>query len=115
MNNQRFVPGFGERLKEERHRLGLSQHQLAELAGIKRLAQVQYENGKYTPRYPYFGVIDAAGMDLHYLFYGVRDTPQTLPQAEMRSIERWAAAGSIDTDLSFYSFLELYRTYVPQC
>ena len=27
----------------------------------------------------------------------------------------WAAAGSIDTDLSFHSFLELYRTYVPQC
>ena len=24
--------------------------------------------------------------------------------------ELWAAAGSIDTDLSFHSFLELYRT-----
>ena len=38
--------------------------------------------------------------------------------AEMVLIQqdgKWAAAGSIDTDLSFYSFLELYRTYVPQC
>lgn len=27
----------------------------------------------------------------------------------------WAAAGSVDTDLSFLSFLELYRTDVAQC
>ena len=27
----------------------------------------------------------------------------------------WAAAGSIDTDLSFHCFLELYRTKVAQC
>lgn len=26
----------------------------------------------------------------------------------------WAAAGSVDTDLSFLSFLELYRTHVAQ-
>ena len=29
--------------------------------------------------------------------------------------ESWAAAGSVDTDLSFLSFLELYRTDVAQC
>ena len=29
--------------------------------------------------------------------------------------EKWAAAGSVDTDLSFLSFLELYRTDVAQC
>ena len=28
--------------------------------------------------------------------------------------ENWAAAGSVDTDLSFLSFLELYRTDVPE-
>ena len=28
--------------------------------------------------------------------------------------DRWAAAGSVDTDLSFLSFLELYRTDVAQ-
>lgn len=27
---------------------------------------------------------------------------------------RWAAAGSMDTDLSFLRFLELYRTDVPE-
>jgi len=27
----------------------------------------------------------------------------------------WAAAGSVDTGLSFLSFLELYRTDIPQC
>ena len=27
----------------------------------------------------------------------------------------WAAAGSVDTDLNFLSFLELYRTDVVQC
>jgi len=27
----------------------------------------------------------------------------------------WAAAGWVDTGLSFLSFLELYRTDIPQC
>ena len=29
--------------------------------------------------------------------------------------EDWAAAGSVDTDLSFLSFFKVYRTDVAQC
>ena len=43
------------------------------------------------------------------------------PQADRFCVEnrgqdscKWAAAGFVDTDLSFLSFLELYRTDVPE-
>lgn len=29
-------------------------------------------------------------------------------------MKKWAAAGSIDTDLSFLRLLELYRTEIPE-
>ena len=29
-------------------------------------------------------------------------------------MEEWAAAGSVDTDLSFFSFLELYGTEIAE-
>lgn len=32
-----------------------------------------------------------------------------------REVAEWAAAGSVDTGLSFLSFLELHRTDIPQC
>jgi len=41
--------GFGQRLRDERERLQLSQAALAEVAGIKRLAQSQYEKETSSP------------------------------------------------------------------
>ena len=34
--------------------------------------------------------------------------------AHILAVENWAAAGSVDTGLSFLSFLELYRTDVAE-
>jgi transposase len=36
------------------------------------------------------------------------------PREPVQRYEHWAAAGSMDTDLSFLSFLELYRTDVAE-
>lgn len=72
MSNQNytFAPGFGSRLRAERKRLGLSQEQLAEAAGIKRLAQSQYESESREPRISYLAAIGAAGVDLYFLMFG---------------------------------------------
>jgi hypothetical protein len=47
----------------------------------------------------------------HQLILPATATPRSEPSTREA---QWAAAGSMDTDLSFLSFLELYRTDVPE-
>lgn len=82
-----IVPGFGLRLKEERKRLGLSQSELGQLAGVQRLAQSQYEAETSTPTVRYLCQINAAGVDLSYLLFGVPSNRHTSTSAETRRIE----------------------------
>lgn len=63
--------GFGERLKRERKRLGLSQEAFAKLGGVQRLAQIQYENENTAPTTKYLNLIKIAGADLSYLLLGI--------------------------------------------
>ena len=46
--------------------------------------------------------------------YGARASVQLSAVVLTQPRSGWAAAGSVDTDLSFLSFLELYRTHVAQ-
>lgn len=64
--------GFGERLKEERKRLGLTQAEMADIGGIGRIAQVQYEAEATAPTTRYLSAIGAAGVNLGYLVLGVK-------------------------------------------
>lgn len=63
---------FNERLKEERHRVGLSQEKFAELGGAKRTAQVTYEKGERMPDATYLEGLQQAGVDTNYLITGER-------------------------------------------
>lgn len=90
MSNQKpsFAPGFGSRLRSERKRLGLNQEQLADSAGIKRLAQSQYEAESREPRISYLAAIGAAGVDLYYLLFGRSvDTGALTPEMQI-DVER---------------------------
>ncbi|WP_162961855.1 helix-turn-helix domain-containing protein, partial [Pseudomonas aeruginosa] len=40
---------IGERLKEERQRLGMSQTELAEQCGVSKNTQLAYEKGERSP------------------------------------------------------------------
>lgn len=62
--------GFGHRLREERERLGLSQTALAGVAGIKRLAQSQYEKESSSPSVRYLAAIAPTGINLDYVLFG---------------------------------------------
>lgn len=61
---------FGERLKSERLRLGLSQSEFAVLGGVKQHAQFQYEKGMRRPNSDYLGALADAGVDVYYLLTG---------------------------------------------
>ena len=63
---------IGERLKEERKRLGLNQTQFAGVAGVQISAQTNYETGKRSPDAAYLAALAAAGVDVLYVLTGQR-------------------------------------------
>lgn len=78
MNVKKLQPGFGDRLKKERKRLGLSQAEFAEKVGLKRITQHFYEKGHSHPNYQYFLKISDFGVDLGYLFFDKKADSQGL-------------------------------------
>ncbi|WP_337245218.1 helix-turn-helix transcriptional regulator [Luteimonas sp. gir] len=58
------------RLKEERSRLGFTQQQLADTAGISKKSQTNYELGHREPDASYLASIGEAGADVLYILTG---------------------------------------------
>jgi len=87
MSNHTIAPGFGERLKEERKRLKLSQEVLAEAGGVKRLAQQQYESENSVPNLRYLSAIGGTGISLLYVLFGIRQSDAPLTPEQIDRIE----------------------------
>ncbi|WP_175784262.1 helix-turn-helix domain-containing protein [Burkholderia ambifaria] len=66
---------IGDRLREERVRLGLSQEDFGAIGGVKKLAQGNYEKGMRVPDAAYLAAIAAAGVDVLYVVTGTRAVP----------------------------------------
>ena len=122
--NETFLPGFGDRLREERKRLGLNQDEFAERAGIKRLAQLQYEKEIREPRTSYLAALGAIGVSLGYVLFGKRPSDRGLAPEAVRRIEKrtfdlideYAAAqcnGVLSSDERFVLF-EVMRAHCIQ-
>lgn len=63
---------FCERLREERKRLKLNQKEFCDISGVGQAVQSNYENGKRKPDSDYLTAIANAGVDISYLFTGIR-------------------------------------------
>ncbi|MBD9676260.1 helix-turn-helix transcriptional regulator [Pseudomonas sp. PDM18] len=72
--------GIGERLKEERERLGYIQTDFAALAGASKNSQYNYEKGERCPDAAYLAAVAAVGVDVLYVVTGTR-TP--LPSSSL--------------------------------
>ncbi len=103
------MSGFGDRLREERDRLDLSQSAFAAVAGVQRVAQGHYESGKRSPDGDYLTAVAAAGVDVRYVITGMRDntTASSLRPDEQRLLAlyrlaepavRKAVVGALATD-----------------
>lgn len=75
---RKLAPGFHTRLRLERARLGLSQAEMGEKAGLRRLSQNVYEQGHRTPGLDYLVSIEALGVNIEYLLFGAvrSDAPE---------------------------------------
>ncbi|GFM86118.1 transcriptional regulator [Pseudomonas cichorii] len=62
----------GERLREERERLGLSQEDLAQAGSVNRNTQGSYERGVRNPDTSYLAAVASLGIDAGYVVTGVR-------------------------------------------
>ena len=85
-----ILAGFGGRLRQERERLGLTQAQLAEIGGVKRLAQSQYERESSYPTVRYLTSIGEAGIDLSFALFGQAPSTSELQSSQKYDVERQA-------------------------
>ncbi len=63
---------IGERLKEERARLGLNQGDFAAVANVSKTTQFNYEKGERSPDAAYLEAVAKAGVDILYVLTGRR-------------------------------------------
>ncbi|KVH68805.1 transcriptional regulator [Burkholderia cepacia] len=78
---------IGNRLKDERMRIGLSQAEFAALGGLGKQAQLNYESGARSPDANYLAALAKVGVDPLYVITGERAHPSTVPEDEAALLE----------------------------
>ncbi|TLF45930.1 hypothetical protein FEI13_17595 [Halomonas urmiana] len=78
---------FGERLRGERERMGLTQTQFGDLAGVTKKTQMLYENGERSPKADYLTAISGAGADIEYVLTGNRSVRGSIGSSEVSRLE----------------------------
>jgi transcriptional regulator with XRE-family HTH domain len=81
----------GERLREERVRLDLSQEDLAQAGGVNRNTQGSYERGARNPDTAYLAGVAALGIDTVYVLAGERLLRTGLSDVEETIISQFRA------------------------
>lgn len=99
--SQDFSVEFGSRLKDERERIGRSQHAFGEMGGVGKLAQLNYEKGVRTPSVDYLRRLGEHGVDVAYLLTGHRSHDAGIDARLLETCisavdESFEAAGVVD-------------------
>ena len=96
MKSQKYGT-FGERIREERVRLGLSQSAFALRVGTSKTSQTNYEAGAYTPDLAYLAAAGAIGVDTGFVLTSLREATRTaasfnwqLAEDILQRVDEWA-------------------------
>lgn len=81
----------GERLRSERHRLGMAQGEFGAACGVSKTSQFNYESGERSPDGEYFYKASLLGVDTQYVITG-RGLKQT--HDEFVVIQRYDVSAS---------------------
>ena len=79
----------GERLRQERLRLGLSQKDFAALFGKKTMAAFRYEKGERVMGQDDLEALNEAGVDVYYLITGEHIQPDLLSDDAKELLKLW--------------------------
>lgn len=74
MNKLTFNNICGDRLLEERKRLGFTQQEMAELIGVQQTMPGRYERGQASPGGDVLVAFAAIGGDVQYVLTGIRSS-----------------------------------------
>lgn len=86
---------IGNRLREERERLGLTQPVFAELAGAKKRTLIDWEKDVSSPTAVQLAQLSAAGADVLYILTGQRSSAQPAHDAaEQVLLDSYRRCGS---------------------
>ncbi|KRP83796.1 MULTISPECIES: helix-turn-helix domain-containing protein [Pseudomonas] len=90
--------GVGDRLKEERDRLGLSQTDFGAFGGVSRGTQKAYEQGANSPDLRYLAALERAGVDIQYVLTGAKTllSKDGIDSAESRILENYRSLSEGD-------------------
>jgi transcriptional regulator with XRE-family HTH domain len=70
MTPRAAVGTIGQRLRQERERLGMNQTDFAEVGGASKRAQIRYEADERSPDAHYLAAIAKAGADILFFVTG---------------------------------------------
>ncbi|WP_122665343.1 helix-turn-helix domain-containing protein [Pseudomonas viridiflava] len=86
-----IADGVGDRLREERERLGMNQTEFGTLLGVSRGTQKNYELGANSLDLRYVSALTECKVDAGYVLTGLRSRPpaEGLDQAEVELIEQF--------------------------
>lgn len=87
---------IGDRLKEERERLRLSQTSLAEGAGTTKKTQIDYEKDKTQPKGRYLAAVASFGVDVAYVITGERLENTAITTMELSYLRLCRRLGVVD-------------------
>lgn len=83
---------LGDRLKEERKRLGFSQEEFAAIAGVTRRPYAEWEAGNTSPTGVQLAALYNEGADVQYIVTGVRSDAALSPdERELLALFRGAS------------------------
>ena len=85
MKNSSFS---GNRLKEERKKLKLTQAEIAEKCGVSGRMWGDYERGISQPKTELFFQFEKAGIDVQYVMHGRRDSSAQMPSEKLSKEEQ---------------------------
>lgn len=80
----------GDRLRQERKRLGLTQQQMADVGGVRKQAQLKYEAGQSSPNAEYLALVQMHGVDVQFVLTGAPSAALAGDEAEL--VRRFRAA-----------------------
>jgi transcriptional regulator with XRE-family HTH domain len=101
---------IGNRIKEERERMKLSQTSFADLVGVHRKSQANYETDQRNPNTAYMKAMATAGIDVGYIITGERfeNIASTATElAYLRQCRALAAKGLAQQGLDGLNFLRI--------
>lgn len=82
---------IGKRLRSERERIGLTQTAFGAIGGVKKQAQLKYENDTSSPSANYLAEVAKVGVDVQFVLLGVNSN-QPINQEEQELLSAFRSA-----------------------